>query len=247
MSNAWIIGGSEGIGLEVARLLQHEGWRVTISARNNTRLEQLKTDHGFFALPVDATQQEQVEQAARKMFADRASAPGLVLINIGDYQPMSISNMDSQAFVRLNAINYLAPVFLLEQLLPRMRENGGGDIWINASLAAYRGLPNSAPYSASKAAVLNMTECLAPEAAAWGIHLGVINHGFVRTRLTAKNDFAMPAIVEPQVAARHIVNGMRKRSFEITFPWLFTRWMKFMRCLPYSIYFLLTRRLVPSQ
>lgn len=247
MSNAWVIGGSEGIGLEVARLLQHEGWQVTVSARNHARLEQLQRDHGFAVLAMDATEEDQVTRSVETMFTDRAHAPGLVLINIGDYQPMSISDIDSAVFTRLNAINYLAPMLLLTRLLPHMRDNGGGDIWINASLAAYRGLPNSAPYSASKAAVLNMAECLAPEAAAWDIHLGVINHGFVRTRLTAKNDFPMPAIVEPQVAARHIVTGMRKRKFEITFPWMFVLWMKSLRCLPYSIYFFLTRRLVPGQ
>jgi NAD(P)-dependent dehydrogenase (short-subunit alcohol dehydrogenase family) len=246
VSHAWVIGGSEGIGLEVARLLQSDGWEVTISARNQARLDQLASDDGYTGLAMDATDATQVQQAVKTMFTHAERAPTRVLINIGDYEPMSINDMDATLFARLAAINYLAPVALLEQLLPRMRDNGGGDIWINASLAAYRGLPNSAPYSASKAAVLNMAECLAPESAAWGIHLGVINHGFVRTRLTAKNDFAMPAIVEPQEAARHIVNGMRKKPFEISFPWLFSRWMKFMRCLPYPLYFFLTRRLVSS-
>ena len=247
MKNAWIIGGSHGIGLEVARRLVSDGWRVTVSARNQQRLEELSQAEGFSVLVMDATESSQVSETAERVFSDsRGMVPELVLINVGDYEPMSIDNLDARVFARLNRINYLAPMYVLEKILPLMRDAGGGDIWVNASLAAYRGLPKSAPYSASKAATLNMVECLSPEAENWGIHLGVINHGFVKTRLTDKNTFHMPSIVEPQQAANYIVDGMRKKRFEITFPWLFTSWMKVMRCLPYAVYFLLTRQMVKA-
>jgi NAD(P)-dependent dehydrogenase (short-subunit alcohol dehydrogenase family) len=244
MNNVWIIGGSQGIGLAVARRFKAMGWRVTASARDKSRLEQLRVSDGFEVLPMDATEPQQVMTATAQMFTDRQSVPQSILINIGDYHPMPISEFSAELFVRLNATNYLGPAYLLEQILPLMREAGGGSVWINASLAAYRGLPRSAPYSASKAAVLNMVECLAPEAEKWGIHLGVINHGFVKTRLTDKNGFDMPLLVEPEVAAAHIVKGMQKRKFEISCPWLFSFWMKLLRCLPYSLYFILTRRMV---
>lgn len=246
MKKAWIIGGSHGIGLEVARRLVSEGWDVVVSARNQDRLNELSEAEGFTSIAMDATDSQQVADAAEQVFSHSDGSPDVVLINVGDYEPMSIEDMDARVFTRLNSINYLAPMYLLEKILPLMREAGGGAIWVNASLAAYRGLPKSAPYSASKAATLNMVECLSPEAEAWGIHLGVINHGFVKTRLTDKNTFHMPSIVEPQQAARYIVDGMRKQRFEITFPWLFTSWMKLMRCLPYAVYFLLTRQMVKA-
>jgi short-subunit dehydrogenase len=135
-------------------------------------------------------------------------------------------------------------MYLLAHLLPAMRGMKNAAIWVNASLAAYRGLPKAAAYSASKAAVLSLVESLHVEARTWGIKLGVINHGFVRTRLTKKNNFTMPGLIEPDEAAARIVKGMKLKKFEISFPFGFAWWMKFLRCLPYGLYFSLTRRMV---
>ncbi len=244
MKNIWIIGGSEGIGLAVARKLQSDGGWVTISARNEKRLKELKRKHDFDILPMDATDADQVSSAIEYRFRHGDSRPDTVLINIGDYEPATLDNVTVDVFTRLNQTNFLAPMQLLLHLLPRMRDTGGGTIWVNASLAAYRGLPKSAPYSASKAAVLSMVESMRLEAQAWGVRLGIINHGFVRTRLTKKNAFDMPGMIEPQEAAEHIVSGMHKDSFEITFPGFFSLWFKLLRCMPYRLYFSLTKRML---
>lgn len=246
MNTAWIIGGSEGIGLSVARKLQAEGVRVTISARNQQKLDDLKEQEGFNTLRLDATQSTEIEHAVENLFKDDSYRPDTVLVNIGDYEPMPIDDYSIKLFERMNDINYLAPVRLLEHLLPAMKNSGGGYIWVNGSLAAYRGLPKSAPYSASKAAVVSLVECLVPEAKQWGVNLGIINHGFVKTRLTDKNDFDMPMVLEPEQAADHIVKGMKKRKYEITFPWLFTFWMRVLRVLPNPLYFALTQKMVTN-
>ena len=244
MSNVWIIGASQGIGLAVALQLQSEGWNVTVSARDHERLGILKLQHDLNVYGFDASDEGQVIDAMAELFEKSESVPELVLINIGDYEPMSIEHMPSELFTRLNQHNFLGPMYLLVHLLPRMRGLENASIWVNASLAAYRGLPKSAAYSAPKAAVLNMVESLHVEAKTWGIHLGVINHGFVRTRLTDKNKFHMPGIIEVDSAAARIINGIKLKKFEITFPLGFTWWMKFMRVLPYGIYFFLTQRMI---
>lgn len=246
MKHVWIIGGSEGIGLAAARELQASGIAVTISARNTDRLQQLNELEGFDILTLDATRPVAVEQAVQQMYSDAASRPDNVLINLGDYEPMSIGDYSLELFERLNAVNYLAPVSLLQHLLPAMKVSGGGNIWVNASLAVYRGLPKSAPYSASKAAVVSLVECLVPEAQQWGVHLGVINHGFVRTRLTGKNTFDMPMMIEPEDAASRIIKGMRNKQYEIRFPAMFALWMRVLRIMPHSLYFALTRRMVAN-
>lgn len=246
MKHVWIIGGSEGIGLAVARELKASGSAVTISARNADRLQQLKELEGFDILTLDATRPDAVEQAVQQIYSDAAPRPDNVLINLGDYEPMSIEEYSLELFERLNAVNYLAPVSLLEHLLPAMKAAGGGNIWVNASLATYRGLPKSAPYSASKAAVVSLVECLVPEAQRWGIHLGVINHGFVRTRLTAKNTFDMPMMIEPEDAASRIIKGMRNKQYEIRFPAMFALWMRLLRIMPAYLYFALTRKMVAN-
>jgi short-subunit dehydrogenase len=69
----------------------------------------------------------------------------------------------------------------------------------------------------------------------------IINPGFVKTQLTAKNDFHMPAMVTPEFAARAIMKGFARDDFEIHFPHRFTRVLKLLRLLPSGIYFRLLR------
>jgi hypothetical protein len=70
----------------------------------------------------------------------------------------------------------------------------------------------------------------------------LINPGFVETPLTAGNDFKMPHLISADEAAREIVTGLEKRVFEIHFPRAFSRQLKFLRLLPYRLYFALIHR-----
>lgn len=90
--------------------------------------------------------------------------------------------------------------------------------------------------------MIHFAECLHLELAPRGIGVWVINPGFVATRLTAQNDFAMPALLTPQQAALAILAGLRSGRFEIHFPRRFTRVMQLLALLPYRWYFSLIRR-----
>ncbi len=88
-----------------------------------------------------------------------------------------------------------------------------------------------------------MAECLKPELDGRSVRLSIINPGFVRTPLTDKNDFPMPFLIEADDAAGRIVRGLRRGQFEIAFPRRFVWGLKLLRCLPYALYFPITRRL----
>jgi len=118
----------------------------------------------------------------------------------------------------------------------------GGGIAFVASVAGYRGLPKALAYGPGKAALIHFAECLHIDLAPQGIGVWLINPGFVSTQLTAKNDFAMPALQTPEQAAIATVDGFRTGNFEIHYPKRFTRFMKFMALLPYRWYFPLLRR-----
>ncbi len=240
--HAWLVGASAGMGLEVARLLAARGWAVTLSARNPQRLAEAASEIGARSVVLDVTDPTAVRDAASRVF--ERHPPDLVLINAGDYEPMALGDFDSALFERLNRVNYLGVVYLLGEVLPRLRDSGGGQVLINASAAGYRGLPNGAPYSAPKAAAIHLAEALRPEAKRWGVTLRVINPGFVRSRLTAKNAFNMPALLEPADAARRIVAAIDGRGFEISFPRRLIWPLKLLRCLPYALYFALIERRV---
>jgi len=237
--HAWLIGASSGIGLEVGRLLTAGGWRVTLSARSEDRLRAAAARIGAQAEVVDVTNAHAVTAAAARVFAE--VPPELVMINAGDYEPMALEAFDVALFERLNRVNYLGPVNVLGAVLPRMRSTGHQCL-ITASASGYTGLPYAAPYSAPKAAAIHLAEALQPEAARWGVRLRVINPGFVRSRLTDKNRFHMPGLMEPEAAARRIVEQLDRRGFEISFPRRLIWPLKVLRCLPYGLYLWLMQR-----
>ena len=239
---AWLIGASRGMGLETGRILVERGWTVRLSARNRERLEAASRQIGAEAHAVDATDRNALLATAHRIFSE--NPPELVMLNAGDYRQMPLAEFDVALFERLNRVNYLAAVYVLDAVLPLMRDAGGGQILLNASAAGYRGLPTAGPYSAPKAAVIHLAETLAPELEAWHIRLRVINPGFVRSDLTAQNQFPMPFLIEPEDAARRIVDGIDGKGFEITFPKRFTYLLKVLRCLPYRLYLPLARRLI---
>lgn len=240
--HVWIVGASQGMGLELARLMAAEGWHVTLSGRTPESLDAAAQSCGGDAVAFDATDQAATLGAAAQVFHD--NPPDLVVMNVGDYRPMSAQQFDVELFESLNRTNYLAAVYLLDAVLPHMRLTGGGQILLNASAAGYRGLPNAAPYSAPKAALIHLAEALTPELARSGIRLRMINPGFVRSRLTEKNTFPMPLLMEPGQAARRILRGIRSGGFEISFPRRLTWTLKLLRCLPYRLYFAIVDRWV---
>jgi short-subunit dehydrogenase len=104
-------------------------------------------------------------------------------------------------------------------------------------VAGYRGLPKSLVYGPTKAAVINLAETLYLDLQPKGIGVCVVNPGFVRTPMTAQNDFKMPALIDPDEAAEEIVKGLERGEFEIHFPKRFTRFLKLLRAA-YGRYFL---------
>ncbi len=240
--HAWLIGASSGMGLEVGHLLVKAGWEVTLSARDAERLDQAAGDIGAAAMALDITDRAAVTAGAERLYSHRP--PDLVLVNAGDYRPMPLEAFDVDLFEHLNRVNYLGAVYVLGAVLPLMRDHGGGQVLLNASAAGFRGLPNGAPYSAPKAATIHLAEALRPEAARWGIRLRVINPGFVDSRLTSRNDFHMPGLLKPEVAAQRIFDRLDDNGFEISFPRRLIWPLKILRCLPYRLFFWFIERKV---
>ncbi|CAN8138994.1 hypothetical protein THIOSC15_1280006 [uncultured Thiomicrorhabdus sp.] len=165
--------------------------------------------------------------------------------NVGAYQPMHADNWDLAAFEMMNQSNYLGAVKLMLPLRALQQQNSTSMRWMwNISLAADFGLPYGGGYSAPKAALLNLAESLQPELAKQRIHLQVINHGFVKTRLTAKNDFPMPGLMEPQQAAQKIMTTLQKpaKGFELRFPFGLSSFLAILKRLPKSLSLAITQK-----
>ncbi|MBI3716188.1 MAG: SDR family NAD(P)-dependent oxidoreductase, partial [Betaproteobacteria bacterium] len=131
----------------------------------------------------------------------------------------------------------------LSVVIPRLMAARAGGIALVSSVAGYRGLPKSLVYGPTKAALINLAETLYLDLHGKGLDVYVINPGFVRTPLTAQNDFRMPALISPEEAAAEIIAGFERGDFEIHFPKRFTRTLKLLRHLPYSLYFRAIRKM----
>lgn len=244
----WLVGASSGIGRATAHALHAQGAQVIVSARDQTALEDFVKQHpGAQAAPLDVTDAPAVKRAAQALLAQ--GALDAVVYCAGHYRAMTADRLDLPELLYHNQVNYLGALHLLDAVLPGLlaqAEGRRGHISLMASVAGYRGLPNSLAYGPTKAALINLAETLYLDLHAQGVGVSLINPGFVETPLTAQNEFKMPALISPAQAAQAILNGWARGQFEIHFPVRFTFWLNVLRCLPYPAYFALTRRLKSS-
>ncbi|TVR80130.1 MAG: SDR family NAD(P)-dependent oxidoreductase [Rhodospirillales bacterium] len=247
----WLTGASKGLGRAVAVALAQRGDTVAASARTQSDLESLAQElsalpgeiHPFPLDVGDAAATLDVVDAIE----ERLGPIDLAILNAGTHQPVRATEFSVEPFRTLVEVNLMGTVNGLAALLPRFCAQRRGHVAVVASVAGYRGLPTAGAYGATKAALINMCEALKPELDRAGVRISVINPGFVRTPLTDRNPFPMPFLMEPDDAAQRLVRGLDSRRFEITFPRRFTWTLKLLRCLPYALYFPLTRRLVQRQ
>lgn len=248
----WLVGASTGIGRATASALHAQGAKVVVSARSVTALDAFVSSHpGARALPLDVTDASAVKTATQDLASQ--AALDCVVYCAGHYHAMDATHIDLPDMLRHNQINYVGALNVLDAVVPQLlaqavNPNSGqrGHLSLMASVAGYRGLPQSLAYGPTKAALINLSETLYLDLYAHSIGVSVINPGFVDTPLTRQNDFKMPALISPEQAAQEILKGWAKGEFEIHFPKRFTLWMKTLQMLPYSAYFAATRRLKAS-
>ncbi len=244
----WIIGASAGIGASLARALGQRGARVALSARDREALAIVATGlspENTAILPLDITRPAEI-YAAKEVLLQVWTGIDLIVVMAGDYQPMGAWNLDLERADALLAVNLHGPLNVLDAVLPALRQQGEGGVVLVSSVAGYRGLPLSLVYGPSKAALINLAESLYLDLHPKGLSVYLVNPGFVRTRLTAVNDFEMPALISADEAAAEIMEGLARGDFEIHFPRRFTRLLKLLRLLPYRWYFPLILRKTQS-
>jgi NADP-dependent 3-hydroxy acid dehydrogenase YdfG len=241
----WLVGASEGIGAALATSLVRAGAHVTVSARSVDKLTQLVATlagSNHHAVSVDVSDVHAVN-AAWQMLITLWSQVDMVIYNAGAYTPMDATQFDLTVAEKMVDINFHGALRVLSCVLPYFISRNAGHIALVGSVAGYRGLPSAIGYGASKAALIHLAENVKADLADTNIRVQIINPGFVATRLTAKNDFAMPCIITPERAAQYIMAGLVSHRFEIHFPKRFSCMLKFLALLPYGMYFWALKRM----
>lgn len=243
---AWLVGASTGIGQAVAQALHRRGARVVVSARSTRSLEDFVAAHpGAEALPLDVTDRQAVQAAADTLRA-RHGRIDFVCFGAAVYQPMRADRFDLDLALRHQRVNVDGALHLTAAVLPALRAQAQAGtpahLSLVASVAGYRALPLALAYGPTKAALIHLAQSLHLDLARGGVGVSVVNPGFVRTPLTAGNDFRMPALLEPEQAAEAMLRGWARGRFEIHFPRRFTLLLKALRWLPTGAYERLVHR-----
>lgn len=255
MSNSpkivWITGASSGIGRALALKMADADYRVVASARREGELKTLaqeaKSRGGdIVPLPLDTTDHGAVVAAVAHIERE-IGAIAIAVFCAGTYEKVLAQDVSVARARPVYELNLMGTLACLEAVLPAMAARKSGRIAIVASLAGYFGLPTSAIYGASKAALINMAEAMRPELLLKGIKLQIVNPGFVKTPLTAKNDFPMPFLMEAEDAAQAFFDGLHSNRFEITFPRRFSLILRLVQMLPYGLSLWLTGKTVPKE
>jgi NADP-dependent 3-hydroxy acid dehydrogenase YdfG len=242
----WIIGASSGIGEACARALLKMGAKVALSSRRTDRLEKIAgtaNQDQTLILPVDVTNDQLIKTAQHNIMQAWGGIDLLLFVS-GMYVPLRADNFDISIAEQTIDANLLGPMRAVAAVLPNMLQDHAGHIAIVGSVAGYSGLPKALAYGPSKAGLINFCETLYYDLLPEGVSVHMISPGFVATEATAQNDFEMPALITADQAATEILSGIQKGEFDIHFPKRFSGFLKFLRILPYPLYFWIVRRFV---
>jgi short-subunit dehydrogenase len=229
----WIVGASEGLGRALAQRMAGAGAELILSARNAERLGELASGlPGARAVPVDVASDASVAEAA----AAAGPVDGVVYMS-AVYWPMAATEWDAGHVTQMCDVNFTGCARVMGAVVPGMVARGAGHVVLTGSLSGFRGLPGAIGYGASKAAVMHLAETMHVDLKGRGIDVQLVNPGFIRTRLTEKNDFRMPFILDADEAARRYFAHMNSRRFSANFPRGFAAMFRASQFLPDWIYY----------
>lgn len=229
----WLVGASEGLGRSLAQTLSRAGVEVILSARSADRLQALVEElpGTARAVPMDIADRASVEAAA----AEVGEIDGVVFL-AGLATLIKATEWDADKVEQMFDVNLTGAARVIGQVIGPMVARDKGHIVMIGSLSAYRGLPGSIGYSASKAGLMALAESMHGDLKGTGVVVQLANPGYIATRMQDGNPHAKPFIMSPDKAAQEVFEQMNTDTFHKAFPFGFSLLFRFSRFLPTSIY-----------
>lgn len=243
---AWVTGAGSGIGRALARRLAETGWTVAVSARTARDLDTLAAEvpGRITAFLLDVTDAAACVETGRQIEASLGPVD-LAVFNAGSYFPTTAEDFSVANFKKTVDVNLMGEVNCMGAVVPSMLARRAGHVVLMGSLTGLVGLPTAASYGATKAALNSIAQAFKPDFERFGITISVINPGFVKTPLTDKNRFPMPFLIGVDAAVDHIMRGIERQRFDISFPWQMSFLVRLLAALPDWAKFAITRRMLP--
>lgn len=238
---AIITGASTGIGHALAHELAKRGYDLALLARRAELLEALASEvraHGRRAVAIacDVADAAAVREAVQRAQVELGGTFDLAVANAGVSIPSHATKFKLDEAEQTIRVNVLGVMYLYDAVIPSMVEQRSGRFVGVASIAGLRGLPTSAPYSASKAALQAFLEAARIELKPYGVGVTIVNPGFVATPMTEKNRFRMPFLMQAGDAAAVMAKGIERGARVIEFPRPMSLLMRFVRYIPDALY-----------
>jgi short-subunit dehydrogenase len=224
VTRALVTGATSGLGRETAVQLARRGWRVAVSGRRKEQLEEtarLVKEAG--GEPLVLLGSVTVQDEVKAHYAQVKKAWGGVdyaVLNAGVGDMMDAKEFKAESVKWTFDANVFGVCYWMEELIPGMLSQKLGVIAGVASLAGFRGLPKSGPYSASKAALITLLESARVDLRGTGVDVVTVCPGFVRSEMTDRNELgSMPFLMETKDGVAAMLAGIDAKRRVVHFPW----------------------------
>jgi len=230
----FITGATSGIGESLARQYANQGATLGLVGRRLALLHKIKskikTPCEIYGM--DVTNQKDLEKAANH-FIKKYGAPDIVIANAGvSTGTLAGEKEDLHTFKRVIEINLFGVIHTFLPFIEVFKKRKSGQLVGIASVAGIRGLPGSGAYSTSKAALINYLESLRIEMKPYDIHVTTIAPGYIHTPMTKHNRYAMPFILEVDVAVSRFIKAIQNKKGFVIIPWQMNIVGTIMKLLP---------------
>jgi short-subunit dehydrogenase len=218
-----ITGASSGIGRGLAVEVARRGAKLGLVARRADVIDEVVREieaagSRALALPADVQIETSMRAAADKLRAEFGPIDVLIA-NAGIGPTRDAADYSAAEVSDVINVNVIGASNSVAAVIPEMVERKSGQLVVISSLAAYRGLPRSAAYCGSKAALSAFFESLRLDLEPRGIDVTIIHPGFIKTPLTTGRDANMPFLMELDSAVQKMVRAIEKRRKRYSFPW----------------------------
>jgi len=227
-----ITGASSGIGLALAKEFASRGFNLALSARRGDILETLKKEilarHPscvVYTQALDVTNDDAVF-AGLKSAAAALGRIDIVIANAGIGSAGRVGD-NFKAHRAIIATNVIGAMATCDAAIQLFKQQGAGQLVVISSVAAFRGLPGAAPYSASKAAVATYAEAIRAETYSSNIKVTTIFPGFIDTPINQSNP-NRPFLITPERGAKLIADKIERgvpSAVVPAFPWVLMKWV----------------------
>ena len=243
---ALVTGASSGIGRGLAVELARRGTAVGLLARRGEVLDEIVNEieaagGRALALPADVTDAIAVRDASEKL-SSKFGPIDVLFANAGVGATTHAKDLDAKQVASVVDVNVIGVVNSVTAVIPEMVQRGQGQLVAISSLAAYRGLPKSAAYCASKAAVSAFFESLRLDLHGSGVDVTIIHPGFIKTPLTADRQAKLPWLMELSDAVNKILEATEARKKSYAFPWQLATVVRAGMIMPNFMYDWIARR-----